>query len=76
VNPQHCAGCRDDFYNGKNPHGVKACWGLKSARPRTRYRLHVDTPYSWRSGYAKKQRPQCYHEQGYVYLDQIPEFAK
>lgn len=27
-----CQGCRDDFYNGHNPYGVKECWGFKSAR--------------------------------------------
>jgi hypothetical protein len=27
-----CQGCRDDFYNGKNPYGVTECWGFKTAR--------------------------------------------
>lgn len=27
-----CVGCRDDFYNDKNPLGVKRCWSLKSAK--------------------------------------------
>ena len=26
-----CAGCRDDFYNDHNPHGVKECWMFKQA---------------------------------------------
>lgn len=35
---KHCAGCRDDFYNGNNPMGVKECWMLKTAKIVTRYR--------------------------------------
>jgi hypothetical protein len=27
-----CAGCRDDFYNGKNPIGIKKCWYFDKAR--------------------------------------------
>jgi hypothetical protein len=27
-----CLGCRDDFYNGKNPIGIQECWGFKTAR--------------------------------------------
>ncbi len=26
-----CTGCRDDFYNDHNPHGVKECWMFKQA---------------------------------------------
>lgn len=27
-----CKGCRDDFYNGKNPYGIKKCWFFDKAR--------------------------------------------
>lgn len=26
-----CEGCRDDFYNGKNPLGVEECWNFPTA---------------------------------------------
>lgn len=29
---KYCIGCRDNFYNGNNPYGIKECWLLKSAR--------------------------------------------
>lgn len=28
----YCAGCRNNFYNGRNDVGVKECWSLKSAK--------------------------------------------
>lgn len=31
-NKAQCMGCRDDFYNGHNPMGVKECWGFNTAR--------------------------------------------
>lgn len=27
-----CSGCTDDFYNGRNPYGVKECWMFKDAQ--------------------------------------------
>ncbi len=29
---RYCGGCRDDFYNGKNPLGIEECWCLKTAK--------------------------------------------
>jgi hypothetical protein len=75
MDAKHCVGCRDDFYNGKNPHGVKACWFLPRAKLETRFRLHINTPVNQREGYVEMQLPQCYHERGYVYYEQIPAFA-
>jgi len=75
MDAKHCAGCRDDFYNGKNSHGVKACWCLGRAKLVTRFRLHKDTPCNRRSGYHKERVPDCYHAVGYVYYDEIPVFS-
>ncbi len=75
MDKSRCHGCRDDFYNGHNPLGVEECWLLKNAKLKTRYRLSINTPMGQRSGYAKTERPNCYHEQGFVYLDQIPDHA-
>ena len=29
---KYCGGCRNDFYNGNNPHGVKQCWSLEKSK--------------------------------------------
>jgi hypothetical protein len=59
-----CAGCRDDFYNGKNPLGVTECWSLKSAALVKKIRIHRDErpPYTQ----APIEVYDCRHEQGYV----------
>lgn len=31
LDESHCAGCRDDFYNGHNPYGVTECWLRENA---------------------------------------------
>lgn len=60
MNTKHCLGCVNDFYNGKNPYGVKECWSLKNAALTTRYRLHVNTPMDQRSGFVKVDVPQFF----------------
>lgn len=32
MNKKYCAGCRNDFYNGRNAIGVKECWSFKTAK--------------------------------------------
>lgn len=39
---RHCIGCRDDFYNGKNPLGVSECWSFKGAKLVKRIRIPID----------------------------------
>lgn len=72
----NCVGCRNNFYNGNNGLGVQRCWSLDSAKMKTRYELHRDTPMNLRSRYFKVRKPDCYHQTGYVYLDAIPAYAK
>lgn len=31
-----CSGCRDNFYNGRNPYNIKQCWHLKKAKLKER----------------------------------------
>jgi hypothetical protein len=73
---KHCPGCRNDFYNGNNELGVKRCWSLKDAKLVTRFRLSINTPMSQKSGYVKTRVPDCYHENGFVYLNEIPNYAE
>ena len=61
-----CAGCRDDFYNDKNPLGVKRCWCLERAELVLRKEVHRDQVPPW------KQEPKdflsCYNRDGYLYF--------
>jgi len=60
-----CAGCEQDFYNGKNPYEVKECWGLKSAKLVSRKMISINQRPPW------KQKPikvlSCYQQKGYVF---------
>lgn len=76
MNKSDCVGCRDDFYNGNNDIGVSECWLFKKAELATRYQLSIHTPISERRGYRKVTKPKCYGQNGYVFLDKIPEHAK
>lgn len=62
-----CAGCRDDFYNGKNDLGVARCWGLDSATFVKRIEIHVDQrpPYRQKPALA----PSCYHPPRHVMVN-------
>lgn len=45
-----CVGCHDNFYNGKNPYGVKNCWMLPDAKvvQRTSVGIRQKPPYRWK----------------------------
>lgn len=74
---KNCAGCRDNFYNGNNPLGVKRCWSFDEAKPlETRFKLSTNTPMNIRSAYLEVQVPPCYHESGYVHMKAVPDYAK
>lgn len=62
-----CEGCRNDFYNGNNPHGVKECWSLKTAKPVQRVRVHLDQRPPWTQ--KPVWVPDCYNEDRYIYVD-------
>jgi hypothetical protein len=55
-----CAGCRDDFYNGHNPYGVKQCWSFPKATVEKRLMIPVDLrpPYDPKSA---RWALSCYH---------------
>ena len=81
MDKKHCAGCRQNFYNGNNDMGIKECWMLKTAKVVTRYEIHMDAPMNVRSNYRKVRRPTCFDTGGYsgtgtALLDKIPHYAK
>ncbi len=56
--------------------GVQECWMYKGAQIRTRYKLSMHTPMDQKSGYVKVAGLNCYSEKGYVFLKDIPHYAK
>lgn len=64
---KHCAGCRNNFYNGNNDLGVKRCWSLPTAKLVKRKEVHRDQVPPW------NQKPikvlSCYHRAGWFYMD-------
>ena len=60
----HCAGCREDFYNGNNPYGVSECWSLKEAKLIMRKAVHMSQRPPWNQ--RAELYPSCYRKPGYV----------
>lgn len=69
---KYCNGCRQDFYNGSNPYGIKECWNLKSARLVWKKQVHINQIPPW------KQKPikvlNCYSCRNYVFVDKNAEY--
>lgn len=62
---KHCAGCRQNFYNGNNPLGVSQCWNLKDAKMVKRVLIHIDQMPPYRN--VKPERvPSCYSRQRFI----------
>jgi hypothetical protein len=62
---EHCSGCREDFYNDKNPLGVKQCWMRKSAKLAPSVLIHIDQVPPYRN-LKPKDRPTCYKAERHV----------
>jgi hypothetical protein len=71
-----CVGCRDNFYNGGNPLGVKECWSYKSAKVVTRYRIGWWTAPTEPGAFTKVKTLDCHHAPGqYGHYEKLPDFA-
>lgn len=62
-----CIGCKDDFYNGKNPYNIKECWRFKDAKFVKRKRVNINQRPPWNQKPVKVLN--CYKEKNYVYID-------
>lgn len=71
-----CAGCRDDFYNDKNPLGVKKCWGLKTAKMVTAFRIGTWTQPTQPGAFTEVRKLNCWHRGGVHFYDKLPDFVK
>ena len=67
MDKKHCAGCRNNFYNGHNNLNVKACFSLKGAKLVMKKEVHIDQVPPWNQ--KAKMLPSCYHADGYIYVD-------
>ena len=64
---KHCTGCKDNFYNGGNPYGIRECMHLESAKLILRKEVPVTRRPPW--GQAARHFLSCYRRKGYVYMD-------
>jgi hypothetical protein len=72
-----CEGCRNDFYNGHNPLGVKECWSLKEARVVTLYQIGWWTQQDRAENFQKVKKPHCWHAPGQVALmEELPSHLR
>jgi hypothetical protein len=66
MDKKRCNGCRDDFYNGKNPFDVKECWLLDKAKLIRRVAVHVDQRPPWKQ--KAQWTPHCYSMERYIFV--------
>ena len=62
-----CNGCENDFYNDKNPFGIKECWSLDTATIEKKKKVHVDDVPPWDHEPIKVLS--CYHQKRYVFVN-------
>jgi hypothetical protein len=76
VTKDNCRGCRDDFYNDRNPLGVKECWMFKAAKLVDRYRTHRDAMPASKGAFAEVRVPSCFNQTGVYFVKTVPDFVK
>lgn len=64
---KRCNGCRNDFYNDKNPLGVKECWSLESMKLVRMKMVHMSDVPPW--NHPVKWYPSCYSPDRYVMIN-------
>lgn len=71
-----CAGCREDFYNGKNNLGITHCWHLESALLVKRWRQGWWVAPTVPGAFVQVETYDCHHEPGrYAFEKELPDFA-
>ena len=63
---KHCAGCRNDFYNGRQNVTGNTCWSLAEAKLIMRKEVHINQVPPWKQ--AARQLPDCYSKPQFVYV--------
>lgn len=71
-----CRGCRDDFYNDHNPHGVRECWSYAKARVVRRFKLGWWTTPTTPGAFQEVETLTCHHRPGqYAFSESLPSYA-
>lgn len=70
-----CRGCRDDFYNGKNPLNVKRCWSFAGATPVTRWRIGTWMQPITPGAFVEVETLHCHYGEGYHHYKNLPAHA-
>lgn len=76
MDTKHCRGCEDDFYNDRNPMGVKRCWHADSAKVVVRYRTGTWTLPTTKGAFTEVRVPNCYRQKGQHFTSTLPDFVK
>jgi hypothetical protein len=71
-----CRGCVDDFYNGRNPLGVKRCWSFRDAQVVTRWATGTWTIPTTPGAFTEVAILDCRREKGTHYTSKLPPFAE
>jgi hypothetical protein len=73
---EHCTGCRNNFYNGNNPMGVKVCWYLEGAKVVKRWRIGTWTvPHSVEC-FQHVTTYDCHQGDGWHDFAELPEHLR
>jgi len=67
MDKKHCLGCNEDFYNDKNPYGIKVCWNLRDAKLIMRKRVGINERPPWKS--KPEKLPGCYRQKGFIFVN-------
>jgi len=63
-----CVGCRDDWYNGKNPLGIKSCRHLENAELVQRILVHRNQIPPYDRGFATVEVYDCRKEVDFCFV--------
>lgn len=70
---KYCVGCDNNYYNGNNNVGIKECWGYRSTKVVTVYRIGWWIPQDRRENFVKVKTHNCYTERGKnAFYDKLP----
>lgn len=72
---KRCRGCRNDFYNDKNPLNVKRCWSFADAKPVIRWRTGTWMMPATPGAFVEVETLSCHHGNGNHYCDRLPAIA-
>lgn len=76
MDPKHCRGCNDDYYNQGGNSFEGKCWSLDTAKLVTRYRIGTWTAPTESGAFTEMRLPNCYRQQGASFYDALPSFVQ